>query len=247
MMYLINQYYIKHFQDVEIINQKLIMYVLINVEMESYQNNIKNVMMETMQEEMNVLLIVQLKILINVLIQKDVQVYVHLLLLLTLYQMLFIEFTFNQQVKLSQEINFEQIVIYTITPQTQYKLTINCLSNLTTTLNNPNYQIVIEFIEPILNLILQIDIDKSLIQNEFQLNLFYNQKQVNLATSIVLPQTTKQKLTSIVQLNDIMMYSMATVSSLAFLTGNAIMFFNLLDLLQSLSYIRFMQCQFLPF
>ncbi|CAD8129810.1 unnamed protein product [Paramecium sonneborni] len=46
-------------------------------------------------------------------------------------------------------------------------------------------------------------------------------------------------------LNDIMIYSMIGISGLLLLTGNAIMFFNLLDLLQSLSYsILFQLIQF---
>ncbi|CAD8196471.1 unnamed protein product [Paramecium octaurelia] len=157
-----------------------------------------------------------------------------------------LELTFTSQVQLEEAVNFEDIVAFTIKPQTQYKLTINCISNITIQLSNPKYQIQIEFIEPVQNPVLEVVMQKNIIYNQFQLGLIENEKKFNLGEPFVLPETTKQQLSNVVQLNDAMMYSMAGVSSLALVTGNTIVFFNLLDLLQSFSYLRFMQSEFPP-
>ncbi|CAD8210552.1 unnamed protein product [Paramecium pentaurelia] len=139
-------------------------------------------------------------------------------------QIKIVELTFTQQVKLEESLNFKEIIVFSIFPQTRYQLTISCISNLTITLSDPKYEIQIEFIEQIQNPILQVDIQKNTIFNTYDLGLLENKKTINLGTLFVLSQTTKQQLINIVQLNDVMMYSMVGVSSLAFLTGNAIMF-----------------------
>ncbi|CAD8195876.1 unnamed protein product [Paramecium pentaurelia] len=157
-----------------------------------------------------------------------------------------LELTFTQQVKIQTELAIEDILLFTISPQTKYHLTINSIDNITIYFGYPKYQIQIEFIQPIQDPILQIDIEKSIIQNKFHQDLQIYQKKIILGTPFVLPETKKQQLTSVVQINDVMVYSMVSISSLALLSGNAIMFFNLLDLLQSLSYIKYMQYQFPP-
>ncbi|CAD8157761.1 unnamed protein product [Paramecium pentaurelia] len=157
-----------------------------------------------------------------------------------------LELTFTQQVKLEEAVNFEDIIAFTITPQTKYKQTITSISDITIQLNYPQYQIAIEFIEPIENPVLQISIQKNTIYNQHKLGLLNNETKIYFVTPFVLPESTKQQLKNVVQLNDAMIYSMASVSSLALITGNTIIFFNLLDLLQSLSYLRFMQSQFPP-
>ncbi|CAD8156917.1 unnamed protein product [Paramecium octaurelia] len=157
-----------------------------------------------------------------------------------------LELTFTQDVRLQTEIKFDELVFFTIATQTQYLLTISHIQNISTHLSSPKYQISIEFLEPIKDPILQVDIERSIIQNQFEQDLQDYQKTILLGTPFVLPESSKQQLTSIVEINDVMMYTMVSVSSLALLTGNAVMFFNLLDLLQSLSYIKFMQYQFPP-
>ncbi|CAD8104762.1 unnamed protein product [Paramecium sonneborni] len=157
-----------------------------------------------------------------------------------------VELTFTQQVKLKQAVSLEEIIVFTIIPSTRYNLITSSILNLTNTLGNPKYQIQIEFIEPTQYPILQVDIQKNIIFNQYELSLQNHNKTINLGTPFVLSEKTQQQVTSIAQLNDVMMYSMAGVSSLALLSGNAVIFFNLLELLQSLSYVRYMQCKFPP-
>ncbi|CAD8102878.1 unnamed protein product [Paramecium sonneborni] len=149
-----------------------------------------------------------------------------------------VELTFSQQVKALAELPLEEIMVFVITPQTKHELILRVFSNITINLSNPKYQVQIEFFESVSNPVLEVYTDKTMIFNSFEQSLDIIEKQINLGTPYVLPESTKQQLTSIVQLNDVMI--------LALLTGSTIMFFNLLDLLQSLSYMKFMQYQFPP-
>ncbi|CAD8126116.1 unnamed protein product [Paramecium sonneborni] len=92
----------------------------------------------------------------------------------------------------------------------------------------------------------QIELAQLIIKNQFELDLVRKQIQINLGNPFVISENTKQKVTQIMLLNDIMIYFMIGISGLSLQTGNAIMLFNLLDLLQSLSYIKSMQYSFPP-
>ncbi|CAD8072797.1 unnamed protein product [Paramecium sonneborni] len=157
-----------------------------------------------------------------------------------------VQLSFTQNVKLLSDLKFEEIAVISIIPQALAPINVKPILNLSTTYNNPLYEITVNFMEPVKNSVLQIEFAQSIIKNEFDLDLIRNQIQISLGTPFVLSETTKQKVTQIMLLNDIMIYSMAAISGLALLTGNAIMFFNLLDLLQQLSYIKFMQYSFPP-
>ncbi|CAD8151634.1 unnamed protein product [Paramecium pentaurelia] len=157
-----------------------------------------------------------------------------------------IELSFTQKVKIPTDLNFEEIAIISIIPQTRININILNITSLSTEFEYPIYQIIVEFLEPVEDAYLQIEFAQSLIKNEFDLDLIRYQMQLKLGNPFILSQQNQQKLTQIVLLNDAIMYSMISISGLAFLTGNAIMFFNLIDLLQSLSYIRYMQYDFPP-
>ncbi|CAD8188506.1 unnamed protein product [Paramecium octaurelia] len=161
-------------------------------------------------------------------------------------QIQIVEFTFTQQVKLNSPSNLEDIAIFKITPQVQHYLSIIPKENLTTYLNNPIYQIIIQFYDSIENPKLEIEISKFVITNQFDLELIHFNKNVNLGAPFVMSKSTKQQVASVVKFNDAMMYSMVSIAGLATVTGNVLMLLNLLELLQSLSYIRYMQYQFPP-
>ncbi|CAD8202671.1 unnamed protein product [Paramecium pentaurelia] len=146
-----------------------------------------------------------------------------------------LELTFTQQVKIQTGLVIKHIMLFTISPETQYYLTINSIDNKTIYLGYPKYQIQIEHIQPIQNPILKAEIEKSIIHNAFHYELQIYQKKIILGTTIVLPETTKQQ--------QLLLYKLMI---LAQLSSNAIMFFNILDLLLSLPYIKFMQNKFLP-
>ncbi|CAD8103015.1 unnamed protein product [Paramecium primaurelia] len=157
-----------------------------------------------------------------------------------------IELTFSEQVKLNHPSFLEEIVIFKINPQVTHELTILPIQNLTNYLNDPVYQIIIQFYQSIENPILEIEISKFAISNQFDIELLNFNKSVSLGTPFVMSAITKQQVVSIVKFNDAMIYSMVSIAGLAMVTGNMVMILNLLDLLQSLSYIRYMQYQFPP-
>ncbi|CAD8154790.1 unnamed protein product [Paramecium octaurelia] len=157
-----------------------------------------------------------------------------------------VELTFSQQVKLEIDLTLEDLAQFTITPLTNYALTIQSIQNLSTILNYPVYHIYVEFKQPMQDPIFEIKISKSTILNEFDLTLQKYEMKISLGNPFILTEDTQQKLQSVVKLNEATMYSLTAISGLAIVTGNVAMFVNLLDLLQSLSYLRYMQYQFPP-
>ncbi|CAD8128680.1 unnamed protein product [Paramecium sonneborni] len=157
-----------------------------------------------------------------------------------------IELRFTQKIKLLTNLSFEEFAAVSLIPDTHAAINIKPIVNLSTIFDSPIYQIFVEFIEPVKDPVLQIDIAQFIIKNEQDLDLINNQSRISLGNPFVLSETTQKQVTQILLLNDGMIYSMISISGLSLLAGNTIMLFNLLDLLQSLSYIRFMQYSFPP-
>ncbi|CAD8155329.1 unnamed protein product [Paramecium pentaurelia] len=155
-----------------------------------------------------------------------------------------LELSFSQKVKLSTDIAFENITIFTVLPTIRYDINIIPLVKCSTEFNQSKYQISIFFRDPVKNPVLKVEIEKSMIINELNQYLMDNTLEINLGNPFVISEATQQTVTKIVSMNDAMIYSMISISGLVLLTGNTIMFLNLLDLLQSLSYLRYMQYQF---
>ncbi|CAD8125042.1 unnamed protein product [Paramecium sonneborni] len=83
-------------------------------------------------------------------------------------------------------------------PDTHAAINIKSLVNLSTTFNYTLYSIVVEFIEPIKDPVLQIDIAQLVIKNEQDLDILKNQMKINLGNSFVLSVITqKQKISNI--------------------------------------------------
>lgn len=62
--------------------------------------------------------------------------------------------------------------------------------NISSQLSHPKYQISIEFLKPVEEPILQINIQKFSIFNEFDLELINNSKKISLGTPFVLSGDT---------------------------------------------------------
>ncbi|CAD8198825.1 unnamed protein product [Paramecium pentaurelia] len=157
-----------------------------------------------------------------------------------------IDLKFTQEVYLQSGLIFEQIVEFVILPNTRYGLSIVPINNITFQLNNPHYQITVQFDSPVTDPILQINIQQNSILNQYDIDLYTNSKEINLGTPFVLSTVTQERVIQIIKLNDAFVYSSASIAGILLLTGNYIVFVNLLDLLQTLSYIRFMQYKFPP-
>ncbi|CAD8214038.1 unnamed protein product [Paramecium pentaurelia] len=157
-----------------------------------------------------------------------------------------IDLTFSQQVQLNYHNTIESIADFQIQPKTKYQLTNYSLLNLTSDFQMSHYQFYIQFKQSVDHPIFQLRfMDKSIINSE-NIPLKSVQKSIQIGNPFVQSNSTKRKLTQTVQMNDVIIYIMISISALLFLIGNPEMFFNLLNLLQSFSYIQYVQYQFSP-
>ncbi|CAD8128710.1 unnamed protein product [Paramecium sonneborni] len=198
------------FPDAMIIKYQQTFNVYLYVGMASLTQNMNNVMKVINLEEMDVHLFVMKKISISVKIMKMHQAFS----LQQTNQTQLIQLSFTQNVKLLSDLKFEEIAVISIIPQTHAPINVKPILNLSTTYSNPLYQITVDFIEPVQNSVLQIEFVQSIIRNQFDLDLIRNQIQISLGTPFVLSETSKQKVTQIMLLNDIMIYSMIAISGL---------------------------------
>ncbi|CAD8084395.1 unnamed protein product [Paramecium sonneborni] len=139
-----------------------------------------------------------------------------------------VEVTFSQQVKLKNDLLFEDLALFSITPLTNYGLFIQPINNISTILSYPIYHITIIFMEPVQDPVLDIKIDQQTIQNEFDVNLQKYEMKINLGNPFILSEETQNKLQSVIKMNEAAMYSMTGISSLAIITGNTIIIFGYL-------------------
>ncbi|CAD8158019.1 unnamed protein product [Paramecium octaurelia] len=126
-----------------------------------------------------------------------------------------VELTLTSQVQLDEAANFEDIIAFTITTQTQYKLA-----------QSQNIKFKLNSLNQYKTLFQKFLYKKITIYNSFKLGLKENEKK-NLSKCTLCAFRNHQVVVNA------MMYSMVGVASLALVTGNAIVFFILLDLLQS--------------
>ncbi|CAK78577.1 unnamed protein product, partial (macronuclear) [Paramecium tetraurelia] len=157
-----------------------------------------------------------------------------------------LDLSFSQEVYLQAGLHFEQIVEFAIFPEIQFILSVVPLKNITSQLSNPHYQITVQFNSPVTDPILKINIQQNSILNQYDLDLQTHKKEILLGTPLVLSLATQERTNQVISMNNAIIYTTASISGLLLLTGNWIVFFNLLDLLQTLSYIRYMQYRFPP-
>ncbi|CAD8131008.1 unnamed protein product [Paramecium sonneborni] len=146
----------------------------------------------------------------------------------TTNQIQIIELMFTQYVKLKETLNLEDIIVFTIFHQFDIIQ------------SQKAFQIQ-QIPQTILNIKFKLNL-----WNLFNI-LFYKSKFKNILFLIKMNQVYRiiknyQSWHSICAPRN----NQITISSLALLTGNPAIFFNLLELLQSLSYVRYMQYQFPP-
>ncbi|CAD8195848.1 unnamed protein product [Paramecium pentaurelia] len=90
-----------------------------------------------------------------------------------------IELRFTQKVKLLADLSFEEIAVINLIPQSHEIINIKPIVKLSTTFDNPIYQIFVEFLEPVKDPVLQINFNQLIIKNEHDLDLMRNQMQIN--------------------------------------------------------------------
>ncbi|CAD8130676.1 unnamed protein product [Paramecium sonneborni] len=91
-----------------------------------------------------------------------------------------IELTFTKSIRLNYPSELDEVIIFRITPKIIHQLTLIPLQNLSIHLNNPIYQIFVQFLEYVENPKLEVEISKFLILDEFDLELQSFNKSVSL-------------------------------------------------------------------
>ncbi|CAD8101960.1 unnamed protein product [Paramecium sonneborni] len=157
-----------------------------------------------------------------------------------------IELTFLQEVKLNQTQRIEDIANFTIQPDIPYNLTIIPIIILSTELQRSHYQFSIQFQQSVTDPKFTITFKYFTITNSYNITLSKHQSSIQVGNPIVLSQSTKKKVSQIIWMNDAIIYIMICISVISILLGNPIMLLNQLELLQSFSYIIYVQYQFPP-
>ncbi|CAD8079160.1 unnamed protein product [Paramecium primaurelia] len=103
---------------------------------------------------------------------------------------------------------------------------------------------MINFYVPINLPVLQVKILNDPIISEFNLTLKEDQASLQLLTPMVLSADQKAIAESATIFNEAIIYSLAAISSVCLLTGSTELFWNLMDQLQYLSYIKYVNIQF---
>ncbi|CAK57239.1 unnamed protein product (macronuclear) [Paramecium tetraurelia] len=164
----------------------------------------------------------------------------------TLNSIQIVDLTFSQEIRLQQQSMIEDLADFSIEPSSKCQITVIPLINFTTELNMSHYQFSIQFYQSINRPLFKLKFKQNSLVNLDNIPLVSLEKSIFIGNSFVLSEQTKKKLSQIILLNDIVMYTLISISVLALLIGNPIMFLNLLNLLQSFSYLRYVQYQFPP-
>ncbi|CAK82971.1 unnamed protein product (macronuclear) [Paramecium tetraurelia] len=103
---------------------------------------------------------------------------------------------------------------------------------------------MINFYVPIDEPVFKVKFLNNPIISEFNLTLEEDQKSLQLLTPMVLTADQKAIAESATVFNEAIIYSLAGISSICLLTGSTEIFWNLMDQLQYLSYIKYVNIQF---
>ncbi|CAD8098543.1 unnamed protein product [Paramecium sonneborni] len=154
-------------------------------------------------------------------------------------------FSFNQKIILKQPCQFEDYIKINITNNTNFKFTVIPITQATlTTFHQAQYQICISLLEQVKDPYATISILQTIVINNLNQQLTDSSQTISLGTPLILSEDAKNRLDNAIQFNEIMIFVFIGSSTLSVLTGNFDLFFNMLALLQQLSYVRYLAVPF---
>ncbi|CAD8084492.1 unnamed protein product [Paramecium primaurelia] len=148
--------------------------------------------------------------------------------------------SFNQQIKLKQLCSLEDYIKINVTKDVNFDYTIVPINQATQKLGNVEYQISIKLQESVQEPFATVSFVESIFVNNLDQELTLLSQSISLGTPLILSLEAKKRLDSTIQFNEIMIYVFIASSTLSVLTGNFDLFFNMLALLQQLSYVRYL-------
>ncbi|CAD8133826.1 unnamed protein product [Paramecium octaurelia] len=155
-----------------------------------------------------------------------------------------IRLKFNQQVKLKQYLRFEDFIKVNVTNNVDFQLLIQPILEASLSLQFVEYKFQITLLEKVDYPQATIQFINSILVNSEKYELTQLMDTINLGTPLILSLEQYSRLNNTIAFNEIMIYVLIGSSSLSVLMGNLDLFFNMLTLLQQLSYVRYMSVPF---
>ncbi|CAD8105195.1 unnamed protein product [Paramecium sonneborni] len=162
-----------------------------------------------------------------------------------------IQITFTQKVKISPNVknNLNDYILTTLTNSDKLNYQIELISQNITTQNITTDLILdfkITYLSPIELPIFKIEFNDNPIISELNQALIKNHSTIQLQTPIVLGQTEINIAEQTQAFNQGIIIALASLSSVCILTGQSDIFWNLMDQLQYLSYVKYVNIDFSP-
>ncbi|CAD8120370.1 unnamed protein product [Paramecium sonneborni] len=162
-----------------------------------------------------------------------------------------VQIQFNQQVKLSSKIfnDLNENIVTTIINLQQENYSIQLTKEIKIAKNELTDLVLsfrIQFLSTIEHPVFQIEFQNDPLISEYNQTLTKSQGQIELSTPIFLAQTEIQIAEQASGFNQAIIISLASLSSICLLTGQSDIFWNLMDQLQYLSYVKYVNIDFSP-
>ncbi|CAD8109512.1 unnamed protein product [Paramecium sonneborni] len=160
------------------------------------------------------------------------------------------ELSFSEPVRLNvagiSDEQFIQMIIVQIEnlDNNQYDIEIKPILPISTQLNNVAYKILLNFKTSVSNPILIVTIKSTNIVNQQDNTFINNEVKLQLKSPNQISTQQQSLLLKAAFLTQIVLYIIYAVSIIAFLCGNLEILWNLLDMLQQLSYMKYHNIQF---
>ncbi|CAD8134052.1 unnamed protein product [Paramecium pentaurelia] len=155
-----------------------------------------------------------------------------------------IKLQFNQQVQLISDLRFEDFIKINVTNNVDFLLVIQPINEASLSLKNVEYTFHITLLEKVDYPQVSIQFIKSILINQYKQELNKQIDTISLGTPLIFSLDQYSRLNNTIAFNEIMIYVFIGSSSLSVLMGNLDLFFNMLTLLQQLSYVRYLSVPF---
>ncbi|CAK70960.1 unnamed protein product (macronuclear) [Paramecium tetraurelia] len=155
-----------------------------------------------------------------------------------------IRLKFNQQVQLKQYLRFEDFIKVNVTKDVDFQLLIQPILEASLSLQFVEYNFQITILEKVEYPQVSIQFITSILVNSEKYELTKLMDTISLGTPLILSLEQYSRLNSTIAFNEIMIYIFIGSSSVSVLIGNLDLFFNMLTLLQQLSYVRYLSVPF---
>ncbi|CAD8046542.1 unnamed protein product [Paramecium primaurelia] len=161
-----------------------------------------------------------------------------------------VKLAFSEKVKLnSSSVTSEDFlnqiqVIITNKDSVDFSFNIVPIKSISYELDDASYRIALTIKEQILKPNLRVIIKSIYLVNQFDNTLFIEQEDIILNDSFVVSEESKSVAANAAFLSQLIIYSVLALAIVSFLSGNLEILFNLIDVLQQLSYIRFININF---